>query len=79
MDITRYGIKALNSEGPITSPQICVGKELNSLQEELSLKRKRLTISEKFKKEIAHRALKYEYPKLATGAEKKKNSKDNFK
>lgn len=62
--------KALNFEGPSTSSQICVGRELNSFQEELSLKRKRQTIHEKFKKEIAHRAWKYGIRKARKWAEK---------
>ena len=64
MDITRYVCpvpngsldgRALKSDGYSTSSQICVGRELNSLQEDLSFKRKLQTILKKIQKEIAHR------------------------
>ena len=42
--------RALNPDGPSTSSQICAARELNSLQEDLSWKRKRQTIPEQIKK-----------------------------
>ena len=46
--------RALKSEGPSTSYRIHVRKDLNSLREKSSLKRKHLAIPEKIRKEIAH-------------------------
>ena len=63
--------KALNPDGPSTSFQICAARELNSLQEELSSKRKRQTIPEKIKKEVAYRAWKYGIPEARKWGERK--------
>ena len=63
MDIRRYfssgpndylrweASQALNPEGPSTSSQICVGRELHSLvQQEANARMRRQTIPEKIKK-----------------------------
>ena len=59
MDITAYLSQApndrsdgskLNYEGPSTPSQTFVGRDLNLLQEELRLKRRRQIIPEKIKK-----------------------------
>ena len=77
MDITKYFIqapddhpdgRALNPDVPSTSSQICAERELNSLQEELSSKRKRQSIPEKIKKKLPIAHGNMESQKLASGA-----------
>ena len=64
-------LDALNPDGPSTSSQICAARELYSLQEELRSKRKRQTIPEKIKKEVASRAWKYGIPEARKWGERK--------
>ena len=77
MDMTKYFMQApndhldgrtLNPDGPSTSSHICAAREL---QEELSLKRKRQTIPEQIKKEVAYRAWKYGIPEARKWGERK--------
>ena len=61
--LCREASQALNPEGPGTSSQICVGRELYSLvQQEANARMRPQIIPEKIKKEVAYRAWKYGIP-----------------
>ena len=71
MDIRRYFSSGLNDyllnpEGPSTSSQICVGRELHSLVlQEANARMGRQTIPEKIKKEVAYRAWRCGIPETS--------------
>ena len=59
--LCREASQALNPEGPSTSSQICVGRELHSLlvQQEANARMRQQTIPKKVKKDVTYRAWKY--------------------
>ena len=70
--LCREASQALNPEGPSTSSQICLGRELHSLvQQEANARMRRQTIPEKIKKVVAYRAWKYGIPEARKWGHKK--------
>ena len=70
--LCREASQALNPEGPSTSSQICLGRELHSLvQQEANARMRRQTIPEKIKKVAAYRAWKYDIPEARKWSDKK--------
>ena len=70
--LCREASQALNPEGPSTSSQISVGRELHSLvQQEANVRMRRQTIIEKIKKEVAYSAWKYGIPEARKWGDKK--------
>lgn len=79
MDITKYFTQAVNKSldgralnpfGHSTLSQICATRELNSLQEEETSKKKRQIVSEDIKKEVAQHAWKHGIPEAHKWGEK---------
>ena len=70
--LCREASQALNPEGPSTSSQICVGRELHSLvEQEPNARMRQQTIPEKIKKEVPYRAWKYGIPEARKWGDKK--------